>query len=176
MAQILHSVELIDKCFYFYSIFRIILIISCFFLSLSLSKDDPWTVLACENAKDLLIWKLSNYDGRMSWRTFFIAHLSMLVISPLHHVVYVETSDAVTSTTGHLVCLNLLHFLSSFQNKIRKSLDFCYVSYVSDLAYTELTFEIRAYWKNFKRLIESIFCKNDSKFFSSFYIKNLTVI
>lgn len=125
--------------------------LACFF-----SQNNSWRIVPSENSKDIFFWKLTQDNWRIHRRSFFISHLSKLVISPLHNIPNVQKSDAMSIPTGDLINQNLLFFAKSLQDKIGKSFNFGDISHMPNLSNTQLSFQITAKSMNLIRLTQLI--------------------
>ena len=93
-----------------------------------------------ENSYNNSLWKLPHYDRRINMRSFLVSHLSMLIISPFHHIPYVQLYYVMSISTTNISYKHFLLFAFFLQDKVRKTFNFCYISYVLYLSLAKFSF------------------------------------
>ena len=113
-------------------------------LLLLLAQNHPRCVVPRKNTQNVLLRKLFGDDRGIDCGTFFISHLAVLVIAPLHDIPDVQERDAVAVAAGQLRDLHFLLLLLPSQREIRQRLHFCDISNVPYLADAQLALQVAA--------------------------------
>jgi hypothetical protein len=120
------------------------------------TKDHSRLVLPCKYAQNVPLGKLADDDWAIDCGAFFVAHLPVFVVAPLHYIPDIQQSDAVFFATLNLFHSHFDFLVVAFEDKIGEGFYLCDIPHVSDLADSQLSFEVTAACEYFKGRIESI--------------------
>ena len=91
-----------------------------YFISILYINDNSWSVVSCKHSNNLLLLliEVSKDYRRKHWWPFFVSHLPIFIVSPLHYVSNVQKSNTMASPTPKLLHRNFLFLTFDFLHKI----------------------------------------------------------